>query len=565
MKQETSTTKPLRWIWRVSAGTRWEVLCLLVLHVLSGGSGVFLAWTLRNMIDRAVGQDGRGFLLQGGLFLGVILMQLLLSALIRRTHEHTAATLENRLKKRLFETLLYKEYASVTALHTEEWMNRLVSDTTVTANAIVSIIPQASGMLVMLISAVSAVLIMLRAAVWGILPAGLIISLMGYLFRKKLKAMHKEIRETDGKVRVLLSERLSELMIVRSFRRERTAVRQAEEAMAAHRAARMRRNRFANLASFAYGVMMRSLYAGAAVYCGYGILKGTVSYGTFVAVLQLVGQIQTPFSNLSTYIPQYYAMLASAERLMEAEGFRDDCPEGQLSEGEIHRFYENDFQALRLENLSFAYPDRAKSALVLSGVTVAARKGEIVAVMGPSGQGKSTLLKLLLCLYPVTTGREVLLLQGGETSLTGAYRGLFAYVPQGNRIFSGTVRESLTFGDGDVADDAVWQALDVAAADFVRDLPQGLDAQLGERGAGLSEGQLQRLAVARAILSGHPILLLDEATSALDEGTEAKLLENLKRMTDRTVLIVTHRPRVRTVSDRVWVLHEDGTATEEQP
>lgn len=565
MKQETSTTKPLRWIWRVSAGTRWEVLCLLVLHVLSGGSGVFLAWTLRNMIDRAVGQDGRGFLLQGGLFLGVILMQLLLSALIRRTHEHTAATLENRLKKRLFETLLYKEYASVTALHTEEWMNRLVSDTTVTANAIVSIIPQASGMLVMLISAVSAVLIMLRAAVWGILPAGLIISLMGYLFRKKLKAMHKEIRETDGKVRVLLSERLSELMIVRSFRRERTAVRQAEEAMAAHRAARMRRNRFANLANFAYGVMMRSLYAGAAVYCGYGILKGTVSYGTFVAVLQLVGQIQTPFSNLSTYIPQYYAMLASAERLMEAEGFRDDCPEGQLSEGEIHRFYENDFQALRLENLSFAYPDRAKSALVLSGVTVAARKGEIVAVMGPSGQGKSTLLKLLLCLYPVTTGREVLLLQGGETSLTGAYRGLFAYVPQGNRIFSGTVRESLTFGDGNVADDAVWQALDVAAADFVRDLPQGLDAQLGERGAGLSEGQLQRLAVARAILSGHPILLLDEATSALDEGTEAKLLENLKRMTDRTVLIVTHRPRVRTVSDRVWVLHEDGTATEEQP
>ena len=565
MKQETSTTKPLRWIWRVSAGTRWEVLCLLVLHVLSGGSGVFLAWTLRNMIDRAVGQDGRGFLLQGGLFLGVILMQLLLSALIRRTHEHTAATLENRLKKRLFETLLYKEYASVTALHTEEWMNRLVSDTTVTANAIVSIIPQASGMLVMLLSAVSAVLIMLRAAVWGILPAGLVISLMGYLFRKKLKAMHKDIRETDGKVRVLLSERLSELMIVRSFRRERTAVRQAEEAMAAHLAARMRRNRFANLASFAYGVMMRSLYAGAAVYCGYGILKGTVSYGTFVAVLQLVGQIQTPFSNLSTYIPQYYAMLASAERLMEAEGFRDDCPEGQLSKGEIHRFYENDFQALRLENLSFAYPDRAKSALVLSGVTVAARKGEIVAVMGPSGQGKSTLLKLLLCLYPVTTGREVLLLQGGETSLTGAYRGLFAYVPQGNRIFSGTVRESLTFGDGNVEDDAVWQALDVASADFVRDLPQGLDARLGERGAGLSEGQLQRLAVARAILSGHPILLLDEATSALDEGTEAKLLENLKRMTDRTVLIVTHRPRVRTVSDRVWVLHEDGTATEEQP
>ena len=152
----------------------------------------------------------------------------------------------------------------------------------------------------------------------------------------------------------------------------------------------------------------------------------------------------------------------------------------------------------------------------------------------------------------------------GEMPLTSAHRGLFAYVPQGNRIFSGTVREALTFGDEGVPDEAIWQALDIAAADFVRELPEGLEAMLGERGAGLSEGQLQRLAVARAILSGHPILLLDEATSALDEGTEARLLDNLKRMTDKTVLIVTHRPRVRAISDRVWVLREDGTATEER-
>jgi ATP-binding cassette subfamily B protein len=240
MERQTGTTTPLRWVWQVSYGTRWEVLCLLILNVLSGGSGVALAWALRNMIDRAVAQDMSGFLRQGGLFLGVILLQLLLALLIRWIGEHAAATLENRLKKRLFETLLYKEYASVTAVHTEEWMNRLVSDTAVTAGAIVSIVPQASGMLVMLLSAVSAVMVMLRAAVWAILPAGLVISLMGYLFRKKLKALHKDIREADGRVRVTLSERLSELMIVRSFRREQTAVRQGEAAMEDHLAARMR-------------------------------------------------------------------------------------------------------------------------------------------------------------------------------------------------------------------------------------------------------------------------------------------------------------------------------------
>ncbi len=551
-KQSIETMGPLRWVWRISAGTRWEVLLLLVLNVISGGSGVALAWTLRNMIDRAVAQDGPGFLGQGGLFLTVILLQLLLGVLIRRTHEHASATLENRLKKRLFETLLYKDYASVTKVHSEEWMNRLVSDTTVTANAIVSIVPQASGMLVMLVSAVSAVLIMLKAAVWAIIPAGVIISLMGYLFRKKLKAMHKDIRQADGKVRVLLSERLSELMIVRSFRREQTAVRQAEAAMAEHRAARMRRNRFSNLASFAYGLMMRSLYAGAAIYCGYGILKGTVTYGTFAAVLQLVGQIQTPFANLSAFIPQYYAMVASVERLMEAESFPDDCPERQLEQEEIDQLYHGSFRGLRFDGVSFAYPDREERVSVLKDVNVEAQKGEIVAVVGPSGQGKSTLLKLLLCLYPVDEGARLLQTEAGEEPLKSVHRGLFAYVPQGNRIFSGTVREALTFGDGTVKDEEIWRALDVAAADFVQELPEGLDTKLGERGAGLSEGQLQRLAVARAVLSGHPILLLDEATSALDEGTEARLLDNLRRMTDRTVLIVTHRPRVREISDRVW-------------
>ena len=550
-KEPNNTITPLRWVWRVSAGTRWEVLWLLILHVVHGGSGVALAWTLRNMIDRAVAQDGTGFLRQGGLFLGVILLQLLLGTLMRRTREHASATLENRLKKRLFETLLYKDYAAVMAVHTQEWMNRLVSDTTTTANAIVSIVPQASGMLVMLISAVGAIMVLLRAAVWAILPAGVGISLLGYLFRKKLKALHKDIRQADGKVRVLLSERLSELMIVRTFRREKTAVRQGEAAMENHRAARMRRNRFSNLASFAYGLLMRSLYAGAAVYCGYGILKGTVSYGTFAAVLQLVGQIQTPFANLSTYIPQYYAMIASAERLMEAEAFADDCPQGQLSQKQIEALYDGPFQGLRFEDVSFAYPD-AERVPVLRGVTAEVKKGELVAVVGPSGQGKSTLLKLLLCLYPLDGGARLLLTAEGPQPLTAAHRGLFAYVPQGNRIFSGTVREALTFGDDDILDDAIWRALDIAAADFVGDLPAGLDTPLGERGAGLSEGQLQRLAIARAVLSEHPILLLDEATSALDEHTEARLLDNLKRMTDRTVLIVTHRAKVWEACDRRW-------------
>ena len=273
-------------------------------------------------------------------------------------------------------------------------------------------------------------------------------------------------------------------------------------------------------------------------------------------MLQLVGQIQTPFANLSTFIPQYFAMIASVERLMEAEAFPDDCPGRQLDEGEIEDLYEHDFEGLRFEDVSFAYPDRAERTEVLHHVTAEAKKGELVAVVGPSGQGKSTLLKLLLCLYPLDEGARLLLTAEGPKPLTAAHRGLFAYVPQGNRIYSGTVREALTFGDGTIGEEAIRQALSVAVADFVYDLAQGLDTPLGERGAGLSEGQLQRLSIARAILSNHPILLLDEATSALDEATEARLLQNLKSQTSRTVLIVTHRTKVRDACDRVWEVSE---------
>lgn len=241
---------------------------------------------------------------------------------------------------------------------------------------------------------------------------------------------------------------------------------------------------------------------------------------------------------------------------MEAEGFRDDCPEGQRDREEIDAFYAESFTGLRMEELTFAYPQGTEPVTVLQGFSAQVQKGEIAAIVGPSGQGKSTLLKLLLCLYPANGGRLLLETKAGPQPLTAAWRGLFAYVPQGNRIFSGTVREALTFGD-DVPEDKLFQALDIAVAGFVRDLPQGLDTPLGERGAGLSEGQLQRLSIARAVLSGHPILLLDEATSALDEETEARLLANLRRMTHRTVLIVTHRARVRDISDRVWTLPGD--------
>ena len=207
-----------------------------------------------------------------------------------------------------------------------------------------------------------------------------------------------------------------------------------------------------------------------------------------------------------------------------------------------------------LSDISFSYRERGGEGAgtpVLEHFSCEIRRGEYIALIGPSGCGKSTVLKLLMCLYTPESGTRTI----DGAPLEAHCRGLFAYVPQGNQLMSGTIREVLTFGDaGQMREDArLWEALRIACAeDFVREeLPDGLDTVLGERGAGLSEGQMQRIAIARAVYSGYPVLLLDEATSALDGPTEKKVLENLRAMTDRTVLIVTHRPMALQMTDRV--------------
>jgi len=226
-----------------------------------------------------------------------------------------------------------------------------------------------------------------------------------------------------------------------------------------------------------------------------------------------------------------------------------------------------DFDAITLEKLVYSYVERnvdEELSVTIRYDDHIFRRGEFIALAGRSGCGKSTLLKLLMSVYKPDSG-EILLRQGnGERPLTAGDRALFAYVPQGNMLMSGSIRQIITFYDEDAMkrEDELWAALNAAcAAEFVEALPQGLDTVLGEHGAGLSEGQIQRIALARAVFSRRPILLLDEATSALDEQTEAKLLDNLRTMTDKTVLIVTHRPRACEICDRViYMENREGGA-----
>ncbi len=554
MKKRETT---LRWLSSTAGKDKLYIGFLVLTQAVLGGSGVLYAVLLRNLIDAAVDGSRDGMWRSAVVLVLLVLAQLALRALNRFLREFCSSSLENRFKKRLFFCLLRKDFASVTAVHSGEWMNRLTNDSSVVSKAMINLLPNLAGMVVRLIGALVALVILEPKFAAILIPGGILMILLTYSFRRVLKAMHKRIQETDGALRIFLQERLGSLLVVRSFGVEERSGEMAEERMKTHRAARMRRNHVSNLCNVGFGLVIQGAYLGAAIYCAIGLFNGSLSYGTLMAILQLVGQIQAPFSNISGLVPEYYSMVASAERLMEAERFPEDAVEPR-SHAEIRRFYREDFRALGLRDACFTYRPPVRDEedtpmpVVLEHLSLELRKGAFVAFTGHSGSGKSTALKLLMSLYPLDSGERYVDGAAGEQPLDASWRGLFAYVPQGNQLLSGTIREIVAFGDaeGMRQEEALRQALRVAcAADFVDALDKGLDSPLGEGGAGLSEGQMQRIAIARAVFSDRPVLLLDEATSSLDAETERQVLENLRAMTDRTVLIVTHRPAALAICD----------------
>lgn len=565
----------IKWLWNITGKKKIYIVILLAVQAVLGASSVFYALFLRSIIDCAAEKDSKGFAEYLVGIIALVIGQILLRAVVRRIDELARSTFENTLKARLFGQLLTKDYASVRLVHSGEWINRLTNDTVVCANGLTDILPGVAEMAVKMCGALVMIILIVPSFMYVLIPGGILLILLTYAFRKVLKRLHKSIQEKDGQLRVILQETLGSLLAVRSFAAERQIVDEAADKMNEHKKARMKRNDFSNFCNIGFAGAMNGMYLLGVAYGGVGIMNGTLSYGTLMAILQLISQIQSPFANITGYLPKFYAMTASAERLMEAEAFEDHCAEGVIDKDEIHRFYENSFKGIRFDNAGFTYlpPVRNDDAqkdnmpVVMKNVSIEINKGEYVAFTGHSGCGKSTLLKLMMCLYALDEGGRYLVTSEGETELTSKWGRLFAYVPQGNQLMSGTVREIVTFADRSRAscDTEIERALKISCADeFVSRLENGVDTMLGERGAGLSEGQMQRVAIARAVFSDAPILLFDEATSALDEQTEKNVLQNLQSMTDKTVIIVTHRPAALEICDKIIKFSENGIETEEK-
>ena len=539
----------LCYISEVAGFDKWYIVILLLVQMVLGISSVFYALMLRGIIDAAVSHDRDVMVLHIILFAALVAGQIALCAFLRFLEEFSKATYENAFKKRLFGELLSRDYKEVTAVHSGEWMNRLTSDTVVVAEGLVAIIPGVAGMITRMAGALVVILMIETKFFYILVPGGGLLVILTYTFRKKIKNFHKRMQERDGVVRIFLQEHLGSLMMVKVFDREDDSLLQAQEKMADHKKARMKKNHFSNICNIGFGSVMNGAFVLGAVYGVFGIYNGTMTYGTFMAMLQLIVQIQNIFANITGYLPKYFAMIASAERLMEVEEF-EPCRKQALSVEAVKDYYQNEFEALYMEHVDFSYDEDNQ---VLQDYSLTVRKGEFVAFTGVSGCGKSTVLKLLLGLYKP---------QGGRITPDESYKRLFAYVSQGNHLMSGTIRSVVAFAclKEQENEERINNALNLACCDFVSELPKGADTLLGEQGLGLSEGQMQRLAIARALFSESPILILDEATSALDVDTEKRVLQNIRSMTDKTIIIVTHRPAALAVCDRE--IHFDGLTSE---
>lgn len=560
----------LKWIIKITNKKRYVGILVLIQAILSI-SGVVYALLLREVIDSAVDKNKSQFWTFFGILAGLVVTQILLRAWNRYLEEYVKVHTENAFKKRLFDKILEKDYETVSNMHSAEWLNRLTSDTNVCANGIVGILPNLVGMSVKLVAALSMILVIEPMFILIVIPAGIVMLFFNCAFRKKLKRQHKDIQEKDGLLRVFLQEHISSLMILRAFVTEKQSKEESLEKMGHYAESVLVRSRFWNMCHVGFSFGMYTMYlVGGVGYCGYGILTGAITYGTFSAMLQLISQIQSPFAQMSGITPRFYAMLASAERLMEIEEYEEDRNGEVKTLEEIKTFYKNSYEGISFTDASFTYKqlkDNDVVPTILKNFTMQIEKGDYIALTGHSGCGKSTTIKLLMCLYQLDSGKCELLTTEGAEQLTSVWRRLFAYVPQGNHLMCGTIRELIAFSDKTKMnqEEKIIDALKISCAwEFVSELEDGIDTTLGEKGQGLSEGQMQRLAIARAIFSECPILLLDEATSALDEITERTVLDNLKSMTDKSVLIVTHRMKALEICNKVAHFSEQGVTIQEK-
>ena len=532
--------KYIKWFNKAVRPYRGSLAVMMLCHVLLTACSIGFVYASKKLVDIAVA------VLQGtsvasdlwfwtGAIIVIVLGRIGLNALKTYLQTRTEINLKNRLRRRLFDVLLHLQSDGGSKYHTGDLLNRMQEDVRVVSTAFSSSIPNLLGTSLQFVAAFVFLMILdarLGLLVIVIVPAGI---LAGKYITSRIKGLTLDIRKSDSQVQSHLQESLQHIALLQTMEYTQSSGASLEGLQGELYGNELKRVRFSILSRIFISLAFQAGNTAAFLWGVFGISHGTVTYGMMTAFLQLVAQIQRPLIEMSSQIPTVIHATASIDRIIDLESLpREEIAEPVLLEGTA---------GIRVSDVTFAYPDSAVN--VLDDFSHDFRPGSRTAIVGPTGVGKSTLIRLLLSLLKPQSGSIDVYNNIGMAPVSPATRCNLVYVPQGNSLFSGTIRDNLLMGNPEATEEEMNKALHTAAADFVFELPSGINTQCFEAGGGLSEGQAQRIAIARALLRPGSILLLDEFSSALDASTETVLMERLtSELPDHTMIFITHRDKI---------------------
>ncbi|MGI6669079.1 MAG: ABC transporter ATP-binding protein [Acetivibrionales bacterium] len=543
----------VKWIYGKTRHFISRIVLITIINSLSSLCSVGIALASKSLVDSAVTGQFDMTVRRGAWFVLVLLALLAFNAASTMLSVRVSQTISNSVNLDIYKSLSYSDWIAFSKYHSDDILTRMTSDVGIVVNAITGVIPGIISFCVQLVAAF--VVLFSIDRVLGILAfvLGPLTLFFYWFFSKKLRNMHLRIQELEGKYRAVMHESILNMIIIKAFTMEKKSREKIKKIQEEQLNVLIRRNFISVAAGSTFSL---GYWAGYFLAFGWGTMRisqGAATFGSLTAFLQLVGQIQTPFIQLVRSVPQLIAMEASAGRIIELEEIE---PETR------HEEKLNWPQAgIRFDNISFAYAD--SETPVIENASLEINPGEIAGIVGPSGEGKTTVIRLLLALIKPIGGKLYLVNGNEKQEVTAACRSIISYVPQGNTLFSGTIAENVGIAKPDATTEEIEEALKQADAwQFIQEMPDGLQTKIGENALRLSEGQAQRISIARAFLKKSAILLLDEATSALDSKTEQNILESLKKMHQaRTCIIITHRPSALSICNRVFQV-KDGRMEE---